>query len=98
MKGNVVLHRILDFRRAPPVAGRWFNLTSDIYDLADSGLRKTFFRSPGKLGHKVNGKLIYFKDKSHYFVVIYPLFTRQFLVGTLLISEQIPTQMRYFKS
>ncbi|XP_022110715.1 extracellular serine/threonine protein kinase FAM20C-like [Acanthaster planci] len=40
------LDRILDFRRAPPVAGRWFNLTSDIYDLADSGLRKTFFRSP----------------------------------------------------
>ncbi|XP_071797423.1 extracellular serine/threonine protein CG31145-like [Asterias amurensis] len=40
------LDRVLDFRRAPPVAGRWFNLTSDIYDLADSGLRKTFFRSP----------------------------------------------------
>ncbi|XP_033109930.1 extracellular serine/threonine protein kinase FAM20C-like [Anneissia japonica] len=40
------LDRILDFRRAPPVTGRWFNLTSEVYDLADSSLRKTFFRSP----------------------------------------------------
>ncbi|XP_071963207.1 extracellular serine/threonine protein kinase FAM20C-like [Antedon mediterranea] len=40
------LDRILDFRRAPPVAGRWFNLTSEVYDLADASLRKTFFRSP----------------------------------------------------
>lgn len=40
------LDRILDFRRVPPVAGRWFNLSSDIYNNADESLRKTFFRSP----------------------------------------------------
>nr|XP_002731199.1 PREDICTED: extracellular serine/threonine protein kinase FAM20C-like [Saccoglossus kowalevskii] len=40
------LDRILDFRRAPPQVGRWVNLTSQIYDLADSTLRRSFFRSP----------------------------------------------------
>ncbi|XP_071813823.1 extracellular serine/threonine protein CG31145-like isoform X1 [Apostichopus japonicus] len=40
------LDRILDFRRVPPVAGRWFNLSSDVYIRADESLRKTFFRSP----------------------------------------------------
>ncbi|XP_070581205.1 extracellular serine/threonine protein kinase FAM20C-like isoform X2 [Ptychodera flava] len=40
------LDRILDFRRAPPQVGRWLNMTTEIYDLADSSLRKTFFRSP----------------------------------------------------
>lgn len=40
------LDRILDFRRAPPVAGRWFNITKDLFELADPAFRKTFFRSP----------------------------------------------------
>ncbi|XP_077979922.1 extracellular serine/threonine protein kinase FAM20C-like isoform X3 [Glandiceps talaboti] len=40
------LDRVLDFRRAPPQVGRWLNMTTEIYDLGDSSLRKTFFRSP----------------------------------------------------
>ncbi|XP_072167733.1 extracellular serine/threonine protein CG31145-like [Diadema setosum] len=40
------LDRILDFRRAPPVTGRWFNITRDLFELADPAFRKTFFRSP----------------------------------------------------
>ena len=42
------LDRLLGFRRAPPVAGRWVNITHDILDYADRSMAKTFFVSPGE--------------------------------------------------
>ena len=40
------LDRLLGFRRAVPVTGRKINITSDIYELAETDLLKTFFVSP----------------------------------------------------
>ena len=40
------LDRLLGFRRAVPVTGRLLNITTEIYELADSDLLKTFFVSP----------------------------------------------------
>ncbi len=40
------LDRLLGFRRAVPVSGRRINITTDIYELADTDLLKTFFISP----------------------------------------------------
>lgn len=37
--------RLLDFRRAVPVAGRILNIPEEIYRFADETLRKTFFIS-----------------------------------------------------
>lgn len=43
------LTRILDFRRAPPVAGRVVNMTREIWDITrDKKLWRTFFTSPGE--------------------------------------------------
>ena len=40
---------MLDFRRVPPVAGRYVNMTSEIRPFANKHLNKTFFISPGTL-------------------------------------------------
>ena len=40
------LDRLLGFRRAVPVTGRHINITTDIYELAEADLLKTFFISP----------------------------------------------------
>ena len=40
------LDRLLGFHRAVPVTGRLLNITTEIYELADSDLLKTFFVSP----------------------------------------------------
>ena len=40
------LDRLLGFRRAVPVTGRKINITTDIYELAEADLLKTFFISP----------------------------------------------------
>lgn len=40
------LDRLLGFHRAVPVTGRLLNITTDIYELADTDLLKTFFVSP----------------------------------------------------
>ncbi|XP_066291761.1 extracellular serine/threonine protein kinase FAM20C-like isoform X2 [Branchiostoma lanceolatum] len=54
------LDRILDFRRCPPVSGRWFNVTSEIrYKSEDEKLLKTFFVSP-------IGNVCFFGDCSYY--------------------------------
>lgn len=39
------ISRLLGFRRAFPVVGRLLNVTSEIYDISDKQLRKTFFTS-----------------------------------------------------
>jgi len=41
------VYRLFDFRRVPPVAGRYINLTSEIIPLASPHLANTFFISPG---------------------------------------------------
>lgn len=38
--------RILGYRRTMPVVGRILNVTSEIYEIADRNLTKTFFISP----------------------------------------------------
>ena len=43
---NSFLDRLLGFRRAVPVTGRHINITTDIYELAEADLLKTFFISP----------------------------------------------------
>ncbi|XP_061823486.1 pseudokinase FAM20A [Nerophis lumbriciformis] len=41
------LDRILDFRRVPPVAGRWLNLTGEVLQMTrNDELRAVFFTSP----------------------------------------------------
>merc|ERR1719232_552809 len=58
------LDRLLGFRRAVPVTGRHINITTDIYELAEADLLKTFFISPaGNLCF--HGKCSYYCDTSH---------------------------------
>lgn len=58
------LDRLLGFRRAVPVVGRQINITTDIYDLAEQDLLKTFFISPaGNLCF--HGRCSYYCDTSH---------------------------------
>ncbi|KRG02283.1 uncharacterized protein Dmoj_GI10702, isoform C [Drosophila mojavensis] len=58
------LDRVLGFRRAMPVAGRTLNITTEIYQLADENLLKTFFVSPS-LNLCFHGKCSYYCDTSH---------------------------------
>jgi len=45
----VIVYRLFDFRRVPPVSGRYINLSSEILPLASKHLNKTFYTSPGNL-------------------------------------------------
>ena len=38
---------MLKFNRVPPTVGRKFNMTSELWEKAESELAKTFFYSPG---------------------------------------------------
>ncbi|ELU01946.1 hypothetical protein CAPTEDRAFT_122583, partial [Capitella teleta] len=42
------LDRVLNFRRVPPVSGRYVNITRDVERWASHKFRKTFFTSPAK--------------------------------------------------
>lgn len=58
------LRRLLGFRRAMPVSGRTLNVTTEIYQIADGELLKTFFVSPaGNLCF--HGKCSYYCDTAH---------------------------------
>ncbi|XP_024938667.1 extracellular serine/threonine protein CG31145 [Cephus cinctus] len=58
------LDRLLGFRRTMPVTGRLLNVTTEIYEVADSELLKTFFVSPvGNLCF--HGKCSYYCDTAH---------------------------------
>ena len=58
------LDRLLGFRRAMPVTGRTLNLTTEIYQIADGELLKTFFVSPaGNICF--HGKCSYYCDTAH---------------------------------
>ncbi|XP_075148218.1 uncharacterized protein LOC142222136 [Haematobia irritans] len=58
------LDRILGFRRAMPVTGRLLNITTEIYQVADENLLKTFFVSPSS-NLCFHGKCSYYCDTSH---------------------------------
>uniref|UniRef100_A0A1A9UVG6 Fam20C domain-containing protein n=1 Tax=Glossina austeni TaxID=7395 RepID=A0A1A9UVG6_GLOAU len=58
------LDRILGFRRAMPVTGRLLNITTEIYQVADDNLLKTFFISPAS-NLCFHGKCVYYCDTSH---------------------------------
>lgn len=54
----------MGFRRAMPVVGRLLNITTDIYQIADPELLKTFFVSPSN-NLCFHGKCSYYCDTSH---------------------------------
>ncbi|KAG5309969.1 FA20C protein, partial [Pseudoatta argentina] len=61
---NITSCQLLGFRRAMPVNGRTLNVTTEIYQIADSELLKTFFVSPaGNLCF--HGKCSYYCDTAH---------------------------------
>ncbi|KAJ8664352.1 hypothetical protein QAD02_006014, partial [Eretmocerus hayati] len=58
------LDRLLGFRRCMPVTGRRLNMTTEIYQVTDGDILKTFFVSPaGNLCF--HGKCTYYCDTSH---------------------------------
>jgi hypothetical protein len=58
------LDRILGYRRAVPTVGRVVNMTSELMDVAERRLRKTFFISPAKNRCFVS-KCDYYCDTTH---------------------------------
>lgn len=58
------LDRLLGFRRAMPVVGRTLNMTTELYQLADGELLKTFFVSPSS-NLCFHGKCSYYCDTGH---------------------------------
>ncbi|XP_067617168.1 extracellular serine/threonine protein CG31145 [Eurosta solidaginis] len=58
------LDRIMGFRRAMPVTGRLLNITTEIYQVADDNLLRTFFVSPSS-NLCFHGKCSYYCDTSH---------------------------------
>ncbi|KAL4717970.1 hypothetical protein ACJJTC_013009 [Scirpophaga incertulas] len=58
------LDRILGFRRAMPVVGRILNMTTEIYDVTEGDILKTFFVSPAN-NFCFHGKCSYYCDTGH---------------------------------
>ncbi|CAH0723275.1 unnamed protein product, partial [Brenthis ino] len=58
------LDRILGFRRAMPVVGRVLNMTTEIYDVTEGDIIKTFFVSPAN-NFCFHGKCSYYCDTGH---------------------------------
>ncbi|XP_024085636.1 extracellular serine/threonine protein CG31145-like [Cimex lectularius] len=58
------LDRLLGFRRAMPVTGRTLNITTEIYQIADEELLRTWFISPSN-NMCFHGKCSYYCDTSH---------------------------------
>lgn len=54
----------MGFRRAMPVVGRTLNITTEIYQVAEDDLLKTFFVSPAN-NLCFHGKCSYYCDTSH---------------------------------
>ena len=52
------LDQLIDFRRAPPVVGRWVNLT-ELGKISDHRLTRTFFKSPAE-NHCFHGTCDYY--------------------------------------
>lgn len=60
----LLIDRLLGFRRAMPVVGRTLNITTEIYQVAEDDLLKTFFVSPAN-NLCFHGKCSYYCDTSH---------------------------------
>lgn len=58
------LDRLLGFRRAMPVVGRVLNMTTEIYDVTEGDILKTFFVSPAN-NFCFHGKCSYYCDTGH---------------------------------
>lgn len=58
------LDRLLGFRRAMPVVGRVFNVTTEIYNVAIGDILRTFFVSPAN-NICFHGKCSYYCDTGH---------------------------------
>ncbi|XP_053607676.1 extracellular serine/threonine protein CG31145 isoform X2 [Plodia interpunctella] len=58
------LDRLLGFRRAMPVIGRVLNMTTEIYDVTEGDILKTFFVSPAN-NFCFHGKCSYYCDTGH---------------------------------
>ncbi|XP_026324774.1 extracellular serine/threonine protein CG31145 [Hyposmocoma kahamanoa] len=58
------LDKILGFRRAMPVVGRVLNMTTEIYDVTEGDILKTFFVSPAN-NFCFHGKCSYYCDTGH---------------------------------
>ncbi|XP_055705963.1 extracellular serine/threonine protein CG31145 isoform X1 [Phlebotomus papatasi] len=58
------LDGLMGFRRAMPVVGRTLNITTEIYQVSDDELLKTFFVSPSN-NLCFHGKCSYYCDTSH---------------------------------
>ncbi|CAH2037230.1 unnamed protein product, partial [Iphiclides podalirius] len=58
------LDRILGFRRAMPVIGRVLNMTTEIYDVTEGDILRTFFVSPAN-NFCFHGKCSYYCDTGH---------------------------------
>lgn len=58
------LDKILGFRRAMPVVGRVLNMTTEIYDVTEGEILKTFFVSPAN-NFCFHGKCSYYCDTGH---------------------------------
>ncbi|CAK1596364.1 unnamed protein product [Parnassius mnemosyne] len=58
------LDRILGFRRAMPVVGRVLNMTTEIYDVTEGDILRTFFVSPAN-NFCFHGKCSYYCDTGH---------------------------------
>ncbi|KPI93051.1 Dentin matrix protein 4 [Papilio xuthus] len=56
--------RILGFRRAMPVIGRVLNMTTEIYDVTEGDILRTFFVSPAN-NFCFHGKCSYYCDTGH---------------------------------
>lgn len=60
----MLIHRLMGFRRAMPVAGRQLNMTTELYQKAEGDLLNTFFVSPSD-NLCFHGKCSYYCDTSH---------------------------------
>lgn len=58
------ISRLLGFRRAMPVTGRILNMTTEIYQVTDPDVLKTFFVSPAE-NLCFHGRCHYYCDTSH---------------------------------
>lgn len=54
----------MGFRRAMPVIGRLVNMTTEIYDVTEGDILKTFFVSPAN-NFCFHGKCSYYCDTGH---------------------------------
>ena len=82
------LDRLLGFRRAVPVTGRHVNITTDLYELAETDLLKTFFISPA-------GNLCF--HGTYHFMIFFSLFVGvHFKVPYFSLGQSCDIKLHFF--